>query len=91
MSEESSEDAKPAPPLAGDAGSNPTAVASLTDMVLGVVNAQLDDFDGRWAEQRNQKPGSGYALSDALVDRGFNRKRGGGGVRGFRNLVVNPA
>jgi putative DNA primase/helicase len=44
-----------------------------------------------WCEQRNLKPGSGNALSDALVDRGFIRKKGTGGVRGFRSLVVKRA
>jgi putative DNA primase/helicase len=40
----------------------------------------------RWCDERNLKPGSGNALSDALNDRGFTRKRGHGGVRGFRSL-----
>jgi len=41
-----------------------------------------------WCDQRNLKPGSGNALSDALVDRGYVRKKGSKGVRGFRNLVL---
>jgi putative DNA primase/helicase len=41
-----------------------------------------------WCDERNLKPGSGNVLSDVLVGRGFVRKRGAGGVRGFRNLVV---
>jgi putative DNA primase/helicase len=41
-----------------------------------------------WSEERNLKPGPSNALSDALVDRGYSRKRGHGGVRGFKNLVV---
>jgi putative DNA primase/helicase len=41
-----------------------------------------------WCEEKNLKPGSGQALTDALVDRGFTRKRGHGGVRGFEALVI---
>jgi putative DNA primase/helicase len=41
-----------------------------------------------WCDERNLKPGSGNALSDALDDRGFERKKGGKGVRGFRSIVV---
>jgi hypothetical protein len=41
-----------------------------------------------WCDERNLHPGNGNALSDVLVDRGFTRKRGHGGVRGFRSLVV---
>ena len=44
-----------------------------------------------WCEERNLRPGNGNALSDALVDRGFARKRAHGGVRGFRSLVLKPA
>jgi putative DNA primase/helicase len=40
-----------------------------------------------WCDERNLKPGSGNALSDALVDRGFERKRGAKGVRGFGSIV----
>jgi putative DNA primase/helicase len=41
-----------------------------------------------WCDERNLKPGSGNALSDALVDRGFVRKKGTGGARGFVGLTV---
>jgi putative DNA primase/helicase len=41
-----------------------------------------------WCDERNLAPGSGRTLTDALADRGFVRKKGGKGVRGFRNLVV---
>jgi putative DNA primase/helicase len=41
-----------------------------------------------WCEEKNLRPGSGQALTDALVDRGFTRKRGHGGIRGFRSLVL---
>jgi putative DNA primase/helicase len=41
-----------------------------------------------WCDERNLKPGNGNALSDALADRGFDRKRGHGGVRGFRGLTM---
>jgi hypothetical protein len=41
-----------------------------------------------WCDERNLKPGSDNSLSDALVDRGFIRKEGTGGVRGFRGLTV---
>jgi putative DNA primase/helicase len=44
-----------------------------------------------WCDQRNLQPGNGNALSDVLVDRGFTRKRGHGGVRGFRSLVIKAA
>jgi putative DNA primase/helicase len=42
----------------------------------------------RWCDERNLTPGSGRTLSDALVERGFVRKRVHGGVRGFPNLVL---
>lgn len=41
-----------------------------------------------WCDERNHKPGTSHALSEALSDRGHVRKRGTGGNRGFRNLVV---
>ena len=41
-----------------------------------------------WCDERNLRPGTSQALSDALVDRGYARKRVHGGVRGFANLVV---
>ncbi len=41
-----------------------------------------------WCDERNLKPGSGQVLTDALVDRGFTKKRGHGGIRGFSGLVV---
>jgi putative DNA primase/helicase len=40
-----------------------------------------------WCEARGMKVGSSQALSDALVDRGFTRKKGTNGVRAFKNLV----
>jgi putative DNA primase/helicase len=42
-----------------------------------------------WCDARNRHPGNGNTLSDALVDRGFTRKRTGG-ARGFRGLVLAP-
>jgi putative DNA primase/helicase len=41
-----------------------------------------------WCESRNSKPGSAQALSEALVDRGFVKKRNSAGQQGFRNLIV---
>jgi putative DNA primase/helicase len=44
-----------------------------------------------WCDERNPRPGASNALSDTLVDRGFVRKKGTKGVRGFKNLVVRAA
>jgi putative DNA primase/helicase len=44
-----------------------------------------------WCDERNLRPGSGNALSDALVDRGFVRKRAHGGVRGFSKLTLGTS
>jgi putative DNA primase/helicase len=41
-----------------------------------------------WCDERNLKPGGSNALSDALVDRGYTRKRAHGGVRGFSSIVL---
>jgi putative DNA primase/helicase len=41
-----------------------------------------------WCESRNSKPGSAQALSEALVDRSFVKKRNNVGQQGFCNLVV---
>jgi phage/plasmid-associated DNA primase len=41
-----------------------------------------------WCDERNLKPGGSNALSDALADRGYIKKRAHGGVRGFRELVI---
>jgi putative DNA primase/helicase len=41
-----------------------------------------------WSEERNYKPGSAMALSEALIDRGFEKGRDGNGHRGFRRLAV---
>jgi putative DNA primase/helicase len=41
-----------------------------------------------WCDERNLRPGTSQALSEALTDRGHVRKKGTGGIRGFRNLVV---
>ena len=41
-----------------------------------------------WCESRNSKPGSAQALSEALVDRGYVKKRNNVGQQGFCNLVV---
>jgi putative DNA primase/helicase len=40
-----------------------------------------------WCDERNIKAGSSQAFSEALVDRGFTKKRVQG-VRGFRGLVL---
>jgi putative DNA primase/helicase len=44
-----------------------------------------------WCDERNLKPGISQALSDALADRGYPRKRAHGGVRGFGNLVTKTS
>lgn len=41
-----------------------------------------------WCDGQNIKPGSVNALSDALAERGFAKKRAHGGVRGFKSLVL---
>jgi putative DNA primase/helicase len=41
-----------------------------------------------WCENRNSRPGSAQALSEALVDRGFVKKRNSVGQQGFCNLIV---
>jgi putative DNA primase/helicase len=41
-----------------------------------------------WCDERGMKPGIARALSDTLVDKGYIRKKGSGGVRGFQNLVI---
>jgi putative DNA primase/helicase len=42
-----------------------------------------------WCETRNMKPGSERTLSEALVDRGFTKKRNTAGQQGFRTLTVS--
>jgi hypothetical protein len=44
-----------------------------------------------WCEERGIAAGSAKALSDALVDRGFARKRKHGGLRGFVGLDLSMA
>jgi phage/plasmid-associated DNA primase len=44
-----------------------------------------------WCDERGLKPGNGAALSDAIVDKGFTRKRGAKGVRGFVGLTARAA
>ena len=42
-----------------------------------------------WCDDRNLKPGSASALSEALADRGFVKKREAGtGQRGFAHLTI---
>ena len=41
-----------------------------------------------WCDERGLKPGSGTTLSDAIADKGFTRKKGAKGVRGFVGLVT---
>jgi putative DNA primase/helicase len=41
-----------------------------------------------WCVARNLFPGTGNAFSDGLADRGYTRKKGTGGVRGFRGLTL---
>lgn len=41
-----------------------------------------------WCEERNLRPGSAQALSEALADRGFAKKRNNKGQRGFGNLTI---
>jgi P4 family phage/plasmid primase-like protien len=43
-----------------------------------------------WCEGHNLKPGSAQALSEALTDRGFAKKRNNAGQQGFSNLSVKP-
>jgi P4 family phage/plasmid primase-like protien len=42
-----------------------------------------------WCEERNLRPGSAQALSEALADRGFAKKRNNKGQRGFGNITVS--
>ena len=42
----------------------------------------------QWCDARNSNPGSAQALSTALTDKGFVKKRNNSGQQGFRNLVV---
>jgi putative DNA primase/helicase len=42
----------------------------------------------QWADGRHLVAGNAIVLSDSLVDRGFTRKRGTGGARGFKGLVL---
>jgi putative DNA primase/helicase len=44
-----------------------------------------------WCDERGFRSGSERALSDALNDRGFIRKRAHGGVRGFQSLILQTA
>jgi putative DNA primase/helicase len=41
-----------------------------------------------WCEDRNYKPGSAMALSEAFIERGFEKARDSNGHRGFRRLAV---
>jgi putative DNA primase/helicase len=41
-----------------------------------------------WCEERNYAPGTSMALSEALVDRGYEKKRDNHGQRGFRALAI---
>jgi putative DNA primase/helicase len=41
-----------------------------------------------WCGDRGMPPGTAHSFSDALVDRGHERKRAHGGKRGFAKLVV---
>jgi putative DNA primase/helicase len=44
-----------------------------------------------WCEERNHTPGNSMALSEALIDRGYEKGREGNtGHRGFRRLAVKP-
>jgi putative DNA primase/helicase len=42
----------------------------------------------QWCDSRNLHPGNAASLSDALVDRGFIRKKGAKGARGFKALAL---
>jgi putative DNA primase/helicase len=42
----------------------------------------------QWCDKRSLQPGNAQVLSDAIVDHGFTRKKGSGGVRGFKALVL---
>jgi putative DNA primase/helicase len=41
-----------------------------------------------WCDGQNIKAGSVNVFSDTVADRGFIRKKGTGGARGFRSLVL---
>jgi putative DNA primase/helicase len=52
---------------------------------------KISDLFSSWnafCEGRNLKPGSSMALSEALVDRGYIKKRDGTGQRGFAGLSL---
>jgi putative DNA primase/helicase len=51
--------------------------------------AELFSSWKQWCEDRNLKPGSANGLSEALADRGHERKREGGtGQKGFAGLTI---
>jgi putative DNA primase/helicase len=41
-----------------------------------------------WCDRRNLVPGSGKTLSETLADRGFRRKKGAHGIRGFQSISI---
>ena len=41
-----------------------------------------------WCDARNLPPGNSRSLSDAIADRGYDRKKGAKGVRGFKRLAL---
>jgi putative DNA primase/helicase len=43
-----------------------------------------------WCDERNCKSGSSQALSETLVDRGYEKARDNAGQRGFKCLAVKP-
>src|SRR5262249_23100784 len=53
------------------------------------ANGELFSAWRNWCDERNIQPGNGKDLSDALADRGYERKKSNG-VRGFKRLVIKP-
>jgi putative DNA primase/helicase len=55
-----------------------------------VKTAELFASWKHWCDSRNAAPGNANSLSDQLYERGFMRKKGTGGARGFVGLRVKP-
>src|SRR5262249_49253321 len=44
-----------------------------------------------WCDERGYAPGSNKSFTQALSDRGYIQKKGTGGVRGFRSLILRDS